>query len=75
MSLDANEFGPRHRVVEPDAWHDTLADLRDDGYTYFDWLSAVDEEADGVSAVDPRNRLLPSGPGETCSPGGLREIT
>ena len=64
MSLDANEFGPPHRVVELDAWHDTLADLRADGYTYFDWLSAVDEEADGFRLVahvlrpDPWDHLL-----------------
>jgi NADH-quinone oxidoreductase subunit C len=63
-SLDANEFGPRHRVVEPAAWHETLADLRADGYTYFDWLSAVDEEADGFRLVahvlrpDPWDHLV-----------------
>jgi NADH-quinone oxidoreductase subunit C len=64
MSLDANEFGPPHRVVEPDAWHDTLAGLRADGYTYFDWLSAVDEEDDGFRVVahllrpDPWDHVL-----------------
>jgi NADH-quinone oxidoreductase subunit C len=63
-SLDANEFGPPHRVVELGAWHDTLAELRADGYTYFDWLSAVDEEADGFRLVahvlrpDPWDHLL-----------------
>jgi NADH-quinone oxidoreductase subunit C len=64
VSLDDNEFGPRHRVVEPEAWHDALADLRDDGYTYFDWLSAVDEHPDGFRLVahllrpDPWDHLL-----------------
>lgn len=56
MSLEAvrsglGEFGPRHRVVERDAWHDTLAELRDDGYSYFDWLSAVDEQPEGFRVV------------------------
>ncbi len=69
MSLDAvrsgfGEFGPPHRVVDAEAWHDTLADLRDDGYTFFDWLSAVDEEAEGFRLVahvlrpDPWDHLL-----------------
>lgn len=49
--LVANDFGPPHRVVEPGAWHDTLADLKADGYTYFDWLSAVDEEEAGLRLV------------------------
>ena len=49
--LDANEFGPPHRVVPPEAWHDTLTSLHADGYTYFDWLSAVDEEDDGLRLV------------------------
>jgi NADH-quinone oxidoreductase subunit C len=48
--LSGNTFGPPHRVVEPDEWHDTLAALTDQGYTFFDWLSAVDEE-DGVRLV------------------------
>ena len=58
------EFGPRHRVVEPGAWHETLLELRADGYTYFDWLSAVDEEADGFRMVahvlrpDPWDHLV-----------------
>lgn len=48
--LAANGFAPPHRIVEPDAWHDALATLKADGYTYFDWLSAVDEE-DAVRLV------------------------
>ncbi len=48
--LAANDFAPPHRIVEPNAWHDTLAGLKADGYTYFDFLSAVDEE-DGVRLV------------------------
>jgi NADH-quinone oxidoreductase subunit C len=48
--LSANGFAPPHRVVEPDAWHDTLAGLKAEGYSYFDWLSAVDEE-DSVRLV------------------------
>ncbi len=61
--LAANDFDPRHRIVEPNAWHDTLVELKVAGYTYFDWLSVVDEE-DGVRLVahllrpDPWDHLL-----------------
>ncbi len=61
--LAANDFAPPHRIVEPDTWHDTLAELKADGYTYFDWLSAVDEE-DGLRLVvhllrpDPWDHLI-----------------
>ena len=61
--LAANDFQPRHRIVEPDAWRDALAGLKADGYTYFDWLSVVDEE-DGVRLVvhllrpDPWDHLI-----------------
>jgi len=48
--LTGNTFGPPHRVVQPDRWHDALAALKDEGYTFFDWLSAVDE-VDGVRLV------------------------
>jgi NADH-quinone oxidoreductase subunit C len=69
VSLDAvlsgfGEFGPPHRVVDAGAWHDTLAGLKADGYTYFDWLSAVDEESAGFRLVahllrpDPWDHLL-----------------
>jgi NADH-quinone oxidoreductase subunit C len=61
--LAANDFAPAHRIVAPDAWHDSIADLRAEGYSYFDWLSAVDE-ADGVRLVvhllrpDPWDHLI-----------------
>ena len=45
-ALAANDFAPPHRIVEPDGWRDTLAGLKADGYTYFDWLSAVDEDGE-----------------------------
>src|SRR5665811_2236279 len=51
MSLETNPFGPRHRVVGPELWVETITDLRDQGYTYFDWLSAVDEFPDGFRIV------------------------
>lgn len=51
MTLEANGFGPPHRVVEADGWHDAVAGLRQDGYTYFDWLSAVDEHPKGFRLV------------------------
>jgi NADH-quinone oxidoreductase subunit C len=62
--LTANGFTPPHRVVEPDAWHDTIAGLKADGYTYFDWLSAVDEAEEGFRLVahvlrpDPWDHLI-----------------
>ena len=31
------------RRVEPGEWHDAVRALRDEGYAFFDWLSAVDE--------------------------------
>jgi len=61
--LAANDFDPRHRIVEPNAWRDRLVELKADGYTYFDWLSAVDE-GDGVRLVahllrpDPWDHLI-----------------
>jgi NADH-quinone oxidoreductase subunit C len=63
IDLASNGFGPPHRVVDADTWQSSLADLKADGYTYFDWLSAVDEE-DGFRLVahvlrrDPWDHLL-----------------
>lgn len=31
------------RRVEPGQWHDAVRAARDEGYAFFDWLSAVDE--------------------------------
>jgi NADH-quinone oxidoreductase subunit C len=64
VTLEDNDFGPPHRVVEAAAWHDAAAGLKRDGYTYFDWLSAVDEHPDGfrlvlhVARVRPLDHLL-----------------
>jgi len=61
--LGDNTFGPTHRVVAPGSWHDTLAALKDEGYNFFDWLSAVDE-GEGLRLVvhllrqDPWDHLL-----------------
>ena len=61
--LSANAFGPPHRVVGAAEWRDALSGLKAEGYTFFDWLSAVDEE-DGVRLVahllrqDPWDHLL-----------------
>ncbi len=57
MTLADNTFGPRHRVVQPGEWHDAVAALKDDGYTYFDWLSAVDEHPEGFRLVIHLARL------------------
>lgn len=64
MTLEDNGFGPPHRVVEAAGWHDAAAGLKRDGYTYFDWLSAVDEHPEGfrlvlhVARVRPLDHLL-----------------
>ena len=34
------------RVVEADGWHDAVAAARAEGFTFFDWLSAVDRTYD-----------------------------
>lgn len=57
MSLEQNPFGPPHRVVEAAAWHDAVAALKADGYTYFDWMSAVDEHPEGFRIVLHAARL------------------
>ena len=59
MSLEDNAFGPAHRVVEPADWHDAIRDLRDEGYDYFDFLSAVDEHPEGFRLVIHLARLHP----------------
>jgi len=64
MTLEDNAFGPPHRVVEAAGWHDAVVALKEDGYTYFDWLSAVDEHPEGfrlvlhVARVKPLDHLL-----------------
>lgn len=51
MTLEQSTFGPPHRIVESEAWHDAVAGLKRDGYGYFDWLSAVDEHPEGFRLV------------------------
>lgn len=64
MTLAENTFGPLHRVVEVAEWHDAVAGLKADGYTYFDWLSAVDEHPEGfrlvvhLAQLEPLDHLL-----------------
>ena len=53
----SNTFGPPHRVVEVAEWHDAVAALKSEGYTYFDWLSAVDEHPEGFRLVVHLARL------------------
>jgi NADH-quinone oxidoreductase subunit C len=60
VTIEANQFGPPHRVVGSDAWHDAVADLKAEGYTYFDWLSAVDEHPEGFRLVLHVARLEPT---------------
>jgi len=63
IDLASNGFGPPHRVVDAPDWRGVLAELKANGYTYFDWLSAVDE-GDGLRLVthllrpDPWDHLL-----------------
>jgi NADH-quinone oxidoreductase subunit C len=63
VTLEDNTFGPRHRVVGSDDWHDAIRVLRDDGYTFFDWLSAVDEHPEGFRLVCHLARLPSEGSG------------
>jgi NADH-quinone oxidoreductase subunit C len=60
VSLETNPFGPPHRVIEAGDWHDAVAGLRADGFTYFDWLSAVDEHPEGFRLVLHAARLAPT---------------
>lgn len=57
MSLEDNPFGPPHHVVEAAQWHDAISGWRDEGYTFFDWLSAVDEHPEGFRLVTHLARL------------------
>jgi len=57
MSLADNTFGPPHRVVDVAEWHDAVAALKQAGYMYFDWLSAVDEHPEGFRLVVHLARL------------------
>ena len=51
VAVDAG-FGPTTVDVRPEAWIAALRTAREDlGLTYFDWLSAVDEGADGMHVV------------------------
>jgi len=59
VTLEDNAFGPPHRVVEPSDWHDAIRTLRDEGYTFFDWLSAVDEYPEGFRLVTHLVRIRP----------------
>ncbi|MEJ7634554.1 NADH-quinone oxidoreductase subunit C [Aeromicrobium sp.] len=60
MTLNDNGFGPPHRVVEAAEWHAAVAGLKAGGYTYFDWLSAVDEHPEGFRLVLHVARLAPT---------------
>lgn len=60
MSLHDNAFGPPHRVVDVADWHDTVVGLKRQGYTYFDWLSAVDEHPEGFRLVLHLAKLKPA---------------
>ncbi|MFL6111871.1 MAG: NADH-quinone oxidoreductase subunit C [Catenulispora sp.] len=60
-------FGERTVTVAPEDWLTTLEQARDRGYTFFDWLTAVDEQAAGfdvfahiakIDGADKATRLL-----------------
>jgi NADH:ubiquinone oxidoreductase subunit C len=58
----ASGFGPV-RVDTPVAnWHNAVVDAHADGFTYFDFLTAVDNEADGIDIVVRLVSLHPSDP-------------
>ena len=73
MSLEANQFGPPHRVVEAASWHDEVAALKAEGHTFFDWLSAVDEHPEGFRLVLHVARLPGSGAGTGSGDGTTLE--
>src|SRR5690606_11845969 len=68
------------RRVAPQEWHDAVRTARDEGYAYFDWLSAVDEtDADpvapegvpevtpeGVAEIAPEGDAIPAGFDVVC---------
>ncbi len=55
-------FGPP-RIDTPAAnWHNAVLQARDDGFTYFDFLTAVDNEAEGIDIVVHLLSLQPSDP-------------
>ena len=58
------------RVVEVEAWRVSLAAARDEGFTFFDWLTAVDRTYDEAApGFDVTAHLLDVG-----TPGALRGI-
>ena len=58
------------RVVEAEAWRLSLTAARDEGYTFFDWLSAVDRTYDEAApGFDVTAHLL-----DVSTPGALRGI-
>ena len=66
----APEHGVQRRSVPPTQWVDAVGAARDEGFTFFDWLSAVDrtygEETPGLEVVV---RLL-----DVAEPGALRGV-
>lgn len=48
--MSEREVAVEEREVEPDGWHEAIRAARDEGYAYFDWLSAVDEDP-GLTVV------------------------
>jgi NADH-quinone oxidoreductase subunit C len=58
------------RVVEARRWRAAVSAARDEGFTFFDWLSAVDRTHDEAApGLDLTAHLLDVG-----TPGGLRGI-
>ncbi|MDO5741157.1 MAG: NADH-quinone oxidoreductase subunit C [Ornithinimicrobium sp.] len=48
-----SEVDVQERRVEPGGWHDAVRALKEDGYSFFDWLSAVDETDAEPTTSDP----------------------
>ncbi|MEO3853630.1 NADH-quinone oxidoreductase subunit C [Acrocarpospora sp. B8E8] len=47
----SESFGETTADVEPSGWADALRHARDQGFTFFDWLTGVDDPPDGFSVV------------------------
>jgi NADH-quinone oxidoreductase subunit C len=59
-SRSPSGFGPPRIDTRAANWHNAVAEARADGFTYFDFLTAVDNEAEGIDVVVHLLSLQPS---------------
>ncbi|WP_137120639.1 NADH-quinone oxidoreductase subunit C [Segeticoccus rhizosphaerae] len=64
-----------HQDVVVGEWHETLAGLRDGGFDYFDWLTAVDQtDAEEDAGFDVVCHLMATAAGTGRPPATLRRV-